>query len=205
MFNDLMYELRYKYDLVPIRVKKLTMIGLNLAWLVPLIVVASLNFYYVYTVPKSESTPQTIQESSTEELLKSADDASKSGDYGEAFKMLATARNNFPKQFTDSQSTAIREKLRSLTTKAKDATIAALYNQSDLTKLDDIYKFKGYVLGVSIDDMYGVTCTIADSQDAHLKSLEVYGLTDVAVGSTVQFYGVPEFHSVTGPMRVEGF
>lgn len=205
MFTNLMYELRYKYDSISTRVKKLVLLGVNLAWLIPLVVVASLNFHYVYTLPKAESTPQTIQQSSAEELLKSADDATKSGDYGEAFKMLATARNNFAKQFTDSQSTEIGEKLRSLTAKAKDTTIAALYAQADLTKLNDIYKFKGYVLEVSVDDMYGVTCTIADNQDTHLKSLEVYGLTDVAVGSTVQFYGVPEFYSVTGPMRVEGF
>jgi hypothetical protein len=205
LFDNLMYELRYKYDLVSTRIKKLVLIGVTLTWLVPLVIVTLLNFNYIYTLPKAESATYTTQQSSAESLLKAADDVSKSGGYGKAFKMLATARNNFAKQFTDSQLAAIGGKLRSLTAKAKDTTIAALYNQPDLTMLDDIYKFKGYVLEVSVDDMYGVTCTVADSQDTHLKSLEVYGLTDVAVGSTVQFYGVPEFYSVTGPMRVEGF
>lgn len=166
---------------------------------------ASFNFYYVYTLPKPDSNVQIVQESAAESLVKSANGAIKSEKYGQAFKLLATARNNFSSQFTDIQLTDITERLKTLTARAKDTTIEELYGLTDLTKLTGIYKFSGYVLDVSVDDMYGITCTIADSEDTGLKSLEVYGMTDIAVGSTIEFYGVPEFYSVTGPMHVEGF
>lgn len=205
MFSNFIYNVQLKFELVPRWIKVLAFSLLILIIIVPGVLTSYFNLSFRVDTKSVAPYISKTQDQYTQDLIVESQELIDSGRHAEAFKNLVTSKNNFSSQYDQTGMARINAKVESLTSYAKDIKISSLYEEKDLTHLDEIFRFTGYVISINTDDLYGTTYTISDTEKQSKDQLEVYGLNSVSVGSKVTFYGVPEFTSVTSPIKVEGY
>lgn len=155
--------------------------------------------------PKELPESVIVKVDVAEETLLESDKLVEEGKYGEAFNLLATHRNHFSSEYTESDMERLENRLIDLTEYALDADISSLYKSEDLTSPQPLLKFSGVVIEINDDPMYGVTYMVSNNGERSQEQLEVTGLADVSENSIVEFYGVPIFNSVANPIKVEAY
>lgn len=201
-FYDITYSLKLRLGVVTDRTKYFALSFLVVSWLA----VCVFMFLQTYNYKAEEHAFASVSENTTAvDTLEATQDLITIGSDAEAFELLATHRNHFAHEYTDSQIKIIERRLTALSEEANEADISVLYTTKDLVDQQPLYKFTGIVISVESDPLYGDTYTVSKDDTRTIEQLEVTGLAETTVGSQVVFFGVPRFDSVTSPIKVEAF
>lgn len=199
---DKSFAIKMAYERISDRAKLIALSFFIIAWF-SLCTVLFLNNYKYESDVVDKVAPVKIDLAN--DTLKKAELLSRVGSTSEAFNLLATHRNNFSKEYSESQMLLLESQLNDLTELAQEGVIADIYAQKDLVEVQPIYKFIGVISEINNDPMYGVTYTVSKDGERTQEQLEVTGLQDVSVGSQVEFFGVPTFDTVASPVKVEAY
>lgn len=200
--EDTAYVIRMWFDRVSDRVKFLALSFLFTPWLA----LCALLFWQTYDYQAETITLNAADNFDTfEDIIERAEKLERGGSHAEAFELIITHRNNFAQLYTDKQVSSFNAKLSRLITYAEDADVRLLYVTEDLDELYEIQHYKGVVVEVNKDPLYGDTHLVSEDGERRLEQLEVTGLEDAEVGDVVDFYGVPKFNSAAKPISVNAF